>query len=140
MVSPVSDDGVWRTPEDHRHAAQRHRVIRGRLKSIPDAEAGVLQCAYERRPWPVGLADPFGRLTGIVVRLSCDRATWPDARGEQLAIDAVNAERLDEMIRAGGDADRRVLRELRRRAQLRFARAIAAYSGARLASALSGAR
>ena len=107
MLSPVAEDGEWRTSEDHMRAAQRHRVIRSHLKSIPDRDAGVLQCAYAPRPWPVRLVKELGRLTGVVVRLSCDRKTWPARRARQLAVDAQNAERLDAMVRAGGDEDRR---------------------------------
>ena len=137
MLSSVTDDGEWRTPEDHTRAVQRHRVIRSHLKSIPDGDAGVLQCAYAPRPWPIRLAKELGRLTGIVVRLSCDRKTWPDKRGEQLAVDAQNADRLHAMLRAGGDENRHVLRDLRREAQVRFAHALGAYTLARRARTLS---
>ena len=131
LLSSVADDGEWRTPEDHARAAQRHRVIRSHLKSIPDRDAGVLQCAYAPRPWPVRLRKELGRLTGIVVRLSCDRKTWPVQRAEQLAVDAENAEMLHALLRAGGEDNRRVLRDLRREAQLRFAHALGEYALAR---------
>lgn len=112
-------------------AAERHRVIRSHLKSIPDGDAGILQCAYAPRPWPVRLAKELGRLTGIVVRLSCDRGTWPEEHPRQLATDADSAERLHAMLREGGDEDRRVLRDLRRQAELRFAHALGKYTSAR---------
>lgn len=133
MLSSVTDDGEWRTPEEHVAAARRYHVIRSHLKSIPDRDAGVLQCAYERRPWPVRVAKELGRLTGIVVRLACDRATWPEERGRQLAVDAENAEKLAIMLRVGGERERRVLRDLRRDAQARFDDAIARYAAARRA-------
>jgi len=131
MLSSVTEDGEWRTPEDHARAARRHRVIRSHLKSIPDSDAGVLQCAYAPRPWPVALAKELGRLTGIVVRLSCDRETWPEERCRQLALDAENADALHLMLRVGGDENRSVLRDLRREAQGRFAHALGEYVSAR---------
>jgi hypothetical protein len=112
---------------------EKHRVIRSRLKSIPDHDAGVLQCAYAPRPWPVLLRKELGRLTGIVVRLSCVRKTWPTQRGEQLAVDAKNATMLHAMIRAGGDENLRALRALRREAQIEFAHALGKYTLARRA-------
>ena len=131
LLSSVADDGEWRTPEVHARAMQRHRVIRSHLKSIPDRDAGVLQCAYAPRPWPVRLRKEFERLTGIVVRLSCSRKTWPVQRAKQLAVDAQNAEMLNTMLRAGGDENRRVLQDLRREAQRRFAHALGEYALAR---------
>jgi hypothetical protein len=136
MLSPVTEDGEWRTPEDHARAAQRHRVIRSHLKSISDGDAGVLQCAYAPRPWPIRLTRELGRLAGIVVRLSCDRKTWPAERSKQLAVDAENAEMLHAMVRAGGDENRRVLCDLRRDAQVRFAHALGQYTLARRGHAL----
>jgi hypothetical protein len=137
MLSPYTDDGEWRTIEEHAAAERKHRVILSHLKSLPDADAGVLQCAYAPRPWPVPLAKELGRLTGIVVRLSCDRATWPEERGRQLAVDAENAEKLHAMLRSGGEVRRRVLRDLRREAEGRFARALGEYASARQARSLS---
>jgi hypothetical protein len=131
LLSSVTDDGEWRTPEDHMRAAQRHRAIRSHLKSIPDSDAGVLQCAYAPRAWPVLLRKELGRLTGIVVRLSCDRKTWPSERGAQLRTDAENATRLYAMLRSGGAENRRVFRDLRRQAELRFAHALGEYTLAR---------
>jgi hypothetical protein len=140
MLPSVAEDGEWRTPEDHMRAAQRHHVIRARLKSIPDRDAGVLQCAYAPRPWPVRLRKELGRLTGIVVRLSCDRKTWPGERAGQLALDEQNAERLHAMVRAGEPESRRVVQGLRRDAEVRFARALGAYTLARRGRALSRAQ
>lgn len=137
MLSPVSEDGEWRTLEEHAAKERKHRVILSHLKSLSDVDAGVLQCAYAPRPWPVRLAKELGRLTGIVVRLSCDRASWPDERGRQLALDAANAEKLDAMLRARGDVHRRALRDLRREAEVRFARALGQYVQARRARSLS---
>jgi hypothetical protein len=133
LLSSVTDDGEGRTPEDHARAMQKHRVIRSHLKSIPDHDAGVLQCAYAPRPWPVLLRKELGRLTGIVVRLSCDREAWPVARGEQLAVDAENAATLHALLCAGGTVNDRVLRDLRREAQLEFAHALGEYAFARRA-------
>jgi hypothetical protein len=137
MLSPWTEDGEWRTLAEHASAERRHLVILSHLKSLRDVDAGVLQCAYAPRPWPVRLAKELGRLTGIVVRLSCDRATWPDERGQQLAVDADNAEKLHTMLRTGGDRERRLLRDLRREAEGRFARALGEYVSARRARSLS---
>jgi hypothetical protein len=137
MLSPVTEDGEWRTLEEHAAGERKHRVILSHLKSLSDVDAGVLQCAYAPRPWPALLAKELGRLTGIVVRLSCDRATWPAERGQQLARDAENAEKLHAMLRTGGEVHRRVLRDLRLEAQGRFAHALGAYVSARRARSLS---
>jgi hypothetical protein len=137
MLSPCTEDGEWRRLEEHAAAERKHRVILSHLKSLSDVDAGVLQCAYAPRPWPVPLAKELGRLTGIVVRLSCDRATWPDERGKQLALDAENAEKLHVILRTGGDQSRRALRDLRREAEGRFARALGEYVQAREARSLS---
>jgi hypothetical protein len=133
LLSSVADDGEWRTPEDHAHAREKHRVIRSHLKSMPDHDAGVLQCAYAPRPWPVRLRKELGRLTGIVVRLSCMRKTWPRERGRQLAVDAENADMLHAMLRAGGEENVGVLRDLRREAGVEFAHALGEYAFARRA-------
>jgi hypothetical protein len=106
-------------------------VLGSRDADIPDRDAGVLQCAYAPRPWPVRLRKELGRLTGIVVRLSCVRKTWPGERGRQLAVDAENAEILHAMLRAGGEENVHVLRDLRREAQLELAHALGEYTLAR---------
>jgi hypothetical protein len=91
---------------------------------------------YAPRPWPVLLRKEFGRLTGIAVRLSCNRKTWPAQRSAQLAVDAENAAMLHAMVCAGGDENRHVLRDLRREAELRFAHALGDYTLARRGRAL----
>ena len=114
-----------RTPEDAAEAAHRQRRIRGWLEVMDDADAGVLQAAYELRPWPVALFDELGRLTGIVVKLAC-------------ALDLAHADprtaRLVEMARAewlvASSAPLRQdvsLARLRRQAEVRFVRAHQAY-------------
>ena len=55
------------TPEDAAEASHAHRTIRRWLLGIPDADAGVLQAAYEQRDWPAWLVDELGRITGVVV-------------------------------------------------------------------------
>jgi hypothetical protein len=140
MLSPVTEDGEWRTLEEHAAGERKHRIILSHLKSLADVDAGVLQCAYAPRPWPAGLAKELGRLTGVVVRLSCDRAIWPEEHGQQLALDAANAEKLHAMLRSREERDRRVLRDLRREAEGRFARALGEYVAARRARSLSRAQ
>jgi hypothetical protein len=133
----VTEDGEWRPLEEHTAAERKHRVILAHLKSLSDSAAGVLQCAYAPRPWPVRLAKELGRLTGIVVRLSCDATTWPEERGEQLTVDAENAEDLHALVRKGGTENLRIVRDLRREAQRRFARALGQYVAARRARSLT---
>jgi hypothetical protein len=140
MLSPWTEDGEWRTLEEHAAAERKHRVILSHLKSLSDRDAGVLQCAYAPRPWPARLAKELGRLIGVIVRLSCDRATWPEERGQQLTVDAENAEKLYAMLREGGDENLRVLRGLRREAVARFARALGEYVQARRARSISRAQ
>jgi hypothetical protein len=136
MLGPVGDDDEWQTRGEHTAAEQKHGVILSHVKSLSDSDAGVLQCAYAPRRWTARLAKEFGRLTGIVVRLSCDRATWPEARRQQLSVDAANAEKLHVMLCAGGDENRRALRDLRREAQSRYARALGEYARTRRARSL----
>jgi len=138
MLPSVTEDGEWRTLEEHAAAERRHRIILAHVKSLSDSDAGVLQCAYAPRPWPVSLAKELGRLTGVVVRLSCDATTWPEERGRQLAVDAENAEGLHALLRKGGDVNLRILRDLRREAEARFARALGQYVAARAARSRGG--
>jgi hypothetical protein len=133
LLPSVTEEGEWRTLADHTAANRRHCVIRSHLKSISDRDAGVLQCAYAPRPWPPPLAKELGRLTGIAVRLSCNRATWPDERSYQLGVDTMNARKLEAMLHQGGGENVRVLRDLRREAQARFAGALGQYVAARRA-------
>jgi hypothetical protein len=137
MLPSVTEEGEWRTLEEHAAAEHRHRVILAHVKSLADSDAGVLQCAYAPRPWPARLAKELGRLTGIVVRLSCDASTWPEERGAQLAVDAQNAEDLGALLRKGGIEEVQILRDLRREAQSRFAHALGEYVAARRARSLT---
>jgi hypothetical protein len=45
-------------------AAHRARRIRGSLRAMDSSDAGVLQCGYKLRAWPVVLWDECGRLPG----------------------------------------------------------------------------
>ncbi len=67
----IDSASARRTAVDYVEASARYRRIRRWLKAIDDYDAGVIQAAYELRDWPVALFDELGRLTGIVVRLSC---------------------------------------------------------------------
>jgi hypothetical protein len=122
-------DYVERTPEEMAEASHAQRTIRRWLLAIPDSDAGVLQAAYETRTWPRDLRDQFGRLTGVVVRLSCARDFWPDDRPSQ---------ELLEMTRAGWLAGRlaidrtdAAIRALRTEADVRFLLAAQAYATVR---------
>jgi hypothetical protein len=113
------------TSEDMAEACHRHRRIRSRLKAIPDAEAGVLQAAYELRAWPVALYDKLGRLTGVVVRLACALDRWPDDRPSQQALEMVRA---GWLLGQGLHPSNATLSRLRQEATVRLTRAHAAFS------------
>jgi hypothetical protein len=114
------------TPEEAAEAARAQRTILGWLRAIPDAEAGVLQAAYEPRVWPARLADELGRITGVVVRLACALDPWPHDRDAQRFVERARAEWLaSHATTARKDA---TLVRLRREAEMRFAKAHHAYS------------
>ena len=116
------------SPEETVEAAHAYRILRGWLRAIDDRDAGVLQAAYEARPWPVPLDDDLGRLTGIVVRLACAVGTWPEDRRAQQAMEMARAEVLaSECFPCRGTGFDPLMR-LRREAAKRFARAIHAYA------------
>jgi len=116
------------SPEETVEAAHAYRTIRGWLRAIDDRDAGVLQAAYDVRPWPVHLYDDLGRLTGIVVRLACAVGRWPEERRAQQAMEMARAEVLaHECFQCRGTSFRPLAR-LRREAEKRFARASHAYA------------
>ena len=115
------------TPEEAATSAHRHRRIRSWLLAIADREAGVLQAAYEIRPWPNVLYDELGRLTGVVVRLACALDPWPADRPSQELVEMARAGWLAtecEPYRKHGVGP---LGRLRRDAEKRFALAHHAY-------------
>jgi hypothetical protein len=116
------------TLEDCAEAVYAHRLIRGWLKSIPDREAGILQCAYETRPWPQRLKDDLGKLTGIVVRLTC-AGNWPEDRPSQELVEMTRARWLNSQY--GRDRSEVSMVKLRREAEVLFARAMHVYERAR---------
>jgi hypothetical protein len=119
------------SPEENVAAAHAYRIIRGWLRAIDDSDAGVLQAAYEVRPWPMDLYDEFGRLTGIVVRLACDPSTWPADRRTQQAVEVARAEALAiECVEWRGQSLGPIA-PLRRKAETRFAEAHHAYAAVR---------
>jgi hypothetical protein len=97
------------------------------LRAMPDSDAGVLQAAYEPRPWPRRVRQEFKWLTGIAVRLTTDPATWPEKRELQLAEDAENAKILDEVCADRGPKQVALLQDLRRLAEARLAGAVRRY-------------
>jgi hypothetical protein len=111
--------------EDAAEACRRYRRIRSQLKAIPDAEAGVLQAAYELRAWPVALSDKLGRLTGIVVRLACALDPWPDDRSAQQTLETARA---DWLVSQSLSPTNATLARLRQDATYRLTRAHAAYA------------
>jgi len=113
------------SPEDAAEAAHRARCIRRCLTAIESADAGVLQCAYELRDWPVALWDRLGRLTGVVVRLACALDGLPEDRQMRHVLEMARADWLASMGPHAG-LDSTWIR-LRREAQGRFARAHLAY-------------
>jgi hypothetical protein len=119
------------SPEETVEAAHAYRTVRRWLQAIDDRDAGVLQAAYESRPWPVHLYDDLGRLTGVVVRLACVVGAWPADRRAQQAMEMARAEVLSsECFRCRGTSERPLVR-LRHEAEKRFARARHAYAVAR---------
>jgi hypothetical protein len=119
------------SPEETVEAAHAYRTIRGWLRAIDDRDAGVLQVAYEIRPWPGALYDELGRLTGVVVRLACALDPWPADRRSQELIEMARAGWLEsecEPYRRYGVGP---LARLRREGEKRFAQAHHAYSVAR---------
>jgi hypothetical protein len=95
------------------------------LRAMQSSDAGVLQCAYELRAWPVALWDELGRLTGVVVRLACALDHFPEDRRAQQVIEMARASWLAQQCPVSA-FDATVIR-LRREAQARFARAHHAY-------------
>jgi hypothetical protein len=130
MVASVSPGGTWRTPEDQAEAATAHRRIRRWLYAMPNHEAGVLQAAYELRPWPRAVRARFGDLAGIAVRLMSALGDWPEDRRLQEVMDAGRARELSLCCAdpAGGAF---FVKGLKASAQTRLDTALASYIGVR---------
>ena len=126
-LGPRGGGEPYTTPDDAVEAAHRHRRVLAWLKVIPDSDAGVLQAAYEVRPWPIPLYDALGRLTGVFVRLACALDSWPADRASQQVIEMARAESL-AAFGAMGEAG---FVSLRRAAEVRFVQAHHAYGAAR---------
>jgi hypothetical protein len=88
---PCSDDGL----EERLDAIGLKRTILACLRRMPDHDAGVLQAAYEPRPWPRGLRRELGALTGLVVRLAAATGEWPADRDRQCAREMEVAAKLE---------------------------------------------
>ena len=116
------------TPEDAAEASHAQRTIRGWLLAIPDADAGVLQSAYEQRAWPGSLVDELGRITGVVVRLACAQGPWPADRRSQALVELARAGWLESECGPYRRYGVGPLARLRREAEKRFAQAHHAYS------------
>jgi hypothetical protein len=116
------------TPEQAATVAHSYRRIRTWLLAIPDSDAGVLQAAYEIRPWPSALYDELGRLTGVVVRLACGQSPWPADRRSQELVEMARAGWLESECGPYRRYGIGPLARLRREAEKRFAAARHAYS------------
>jgi len=116
------------TPEDAAEAWHAQRTIRGWLLAIPDADAGVLQSAYEQRDWPGSLVDELGRITGVVVRLACALDPWPADRAAQRLVEMSRAYWLESHCSKGRGRGFETLLQLRREGEIRFAKAHHAYA------------
>jgi hypothetical protein len=125
MLGPLGPGSAIPSPEDAAEAAHRARRIRGWLRAMDSSDAGVLQCAYELRAWPVELWDAFGRLTGVVVRLACALDVLPEGRWALQVMEMARADWLVALC-PSASVDTTLIR-LRREAQARFARAHDAY-------------
>ena len=103
-------------------------LIRKRLLGLSDHDAGVLMAAYAPRPWPPGLRDELGRLTGVVVRLASAGAGWPSGRPAQDVLEVRVARQLDLALATVG---REVFAAYRASARALLGRALRAYRAAR---------
>ncbi len=117
------------SPEAAVEPANRARRIHGWLTAMDRADAGVLQCAYELRDWPVVLWDELGRLTGVVVRLACALDVLPEERRDLQLLEMARADWLATLC--GHAALDPTWLRLRRGALTRFARAHRAYDALR---------
>jgi hypothetical protein len=117
------------TFDDVVEATHRHGRIRQWLNAIPSSDAGVLQAAYEQRPWPVALYDALGHLTGIYVRLACALDPWPTDRESQQVVEMARA----AWVVSSGELEpgHRAFVLRRRDAEVRLAKAHQAYAAAR---------
>jgi hypothetical protein len=116
------------TPEDAAEASHAQRTIRRWLLAIPNADAGVLQAAYEQRDWPGSLVDELGRITGVVVRLACALDRWPADPAAQRVVETARARWLESYYSRGRGRGFETLLNLRREAEMRFAKAHHAYA------------
>ena len=116
------------TPEDAAEASHAQRRIRGWLLAIPNADAGVLQAAYEQRDWPGSLVDELGRITGVVVRIACALDPWPAEQAAQRMVEPARAHWLDSHCSKGRGRGFETLLRLRREGEVRFAKAHHAYA------------
>jgi hypothetical protein len=116
------------TPEDAAEASHAQRRIRGWLLAIPNADAGVLQAAYEQRDWPGSLVDELGRITGVVVRIACALDPWPAEQAAQRMVETARAHWLDSHCSKGRGRGFETLLRLRREGEVRFAKAHHAYA------------
>ena len=117
------------SPEQAVDAAHRFRLVLRWLKALDTGDAGVLQCAYELRAWPIPLWDRLGRLTGIVVRIACAMDPLPGNRDVLQVVEMARADWLAKGC-ARGEVDAE-LRALRREAEGRFVQAHRAYGARR---------
>ncbi len=120
------------SPEAAVAVAHRARCIRGWLRAMNPVRAGVLQCAYDLRNWPIVLWDALGRLTGVVVRLACALDPLPADRRSLEVIEMARAGWLAAQCRDGIVGETVV--RLRREAESRFSDALREYIRLREAS------
>ncbi len=77
-----------------REAAQQ---IDAWLREVPAFHRGVLSLRYVRRPWPTCIAEEFGGLASVAVRLEC--ALHPAVGCSTAALEAASVARLQETLR-----------------------------------------
>jgi hypothetical protein len=106
-------------------AIRAYNAILERLRTIGDPHAGVLACAYAERSWPEALATPFGRLTGIMVRIATAQSNaLPDDDDARAVLEMRAATGLAHEVAVHGRAP---LRMLRQAAGKRYVTAFGAY-------------
>lgn len=117
------------SPESRAQAARAHRTILEWLRQIGDPHAGVLQMAYQARPWPLPLREALGRVTGVVVHLgSAEAGPLPDDDAGRDELDLLTARRFAEALARG---ERASLAPLELRARVLLRAAVLAYEQAR---------
>jgi hypothetical protein len=110
--------------EDRVEAAHAERIIRERLRRMPERAAGILYAAYEPKRWPSTLYDKLGWLTGIVVRLAMGQASVASDVENRAQYEHTTAGWLNQLVEREGELS---IQPLRNQAQSIYAMALRTY-------------